>query len=175
MRVFLLLIWGMVFSSSSIAQQSSFPKSWEGQWRGQLQWFKTGQAEPQEVNMELRIHTTDRINTWTWQIIYGDETKDNRPYLLIAKDSSGVHWAIDEMNGIVLDQFWTGNKLCGAFTVQGSTIINSYWIEDDKLIAEFYSISAKPVATTGTGSDDSPKADSYKVNSYQKAVLKRMR
>ena len=163
----------VAFLSVSVNAQSSFPESWKGNWKGELQWFKTGKAEPQKVNMELRIHPTDSAGTWKWQIIYGAETKDNRPYLLIPKDTAGIHWAIDEKNGIVLDQYWVANKFCGAFTVMNNTIINNYWMEDDKLLIEFYSISAKPVATTGKGTEESPSVDSYKVGSYQKAILYR--
>lgn len=172
MRIILFLI--LLCSSIYINAQQAFPQSWEGKWRGQLKWYKTGKAEPQEVNMELRIHPTDSINTWTWQIIYGDATKDNRPYFLTCKDSSKIHWQINENNGIILDQFWLADKLSGAFTVQNSTIINNYWMEDDKLIVEFYNISVKPIATTG-GTKDSPPVDSYKVASYQKAVLLRQK
>jgi hypothetical protein len=46
-------------------------------------------------------------------------------------------------------------------------------MEKNKLIVEFYNVSAKPVATTGKGTEDSPKVDSYKVGSYQKAILTR--
>jgi hypothetical protein len=60
--------------------------------------------------MELRIHPADSINTWTWQIIYGSESEDNRPYNLIKKDTSGIHWVIDEKDGIILDQYWVGNN-----------------------------------------------------------------
>ncbi|HMK27849.1 MAG TPA: hypothetical protein VK483_17580 [Chitinophagaceae bacterium] len=170
----LIVIIAAVLSSVSVAAQSgSFPKEWEGNWKGELHWYKTGKEEPQKVNMELRIHPADSINTWTWQIIYGSESEDNRPYNLIKKDTAGIHWVIDEKDGIILDQYWVGNKFCGAFTVQNSTIINSYWMEKNKLIVEFYNTSAKPVATTGKGTEDSPKVDSYKVGSYQKAILTR--
>ena len=170
----LILIIVAVLSSVYLAAQSgSFPKEWEGNWKGELQWFKTGKEQPEKVNMELRIHPADSINTWTWQIIYGSVSEDNRPYHLIKKDTSGIHWVIDEKDGIILDQYWVGNKFCGAFTVQNSTIMNSYWMEKNKLIVEFYNVSAKPVATTGKGTEDSPKVDSYKVGSYQKAILTR--
>jgi len=170
---FMILILSCLVSIAVSGQSKSFPKEWEGNWKGELQWYKTGKEEPQKVNMELRIHATDLLNTWTWQIIYGSESEDNRPYNLIKKDSSGIHWVIDEKDGIILDQYWVGNKFCGAFTVQNSTIINSYWMEKNKLIVEFYNTSAKPVATTGKGTEDSPKVDSYKVGSYQKAILTR--
>lgn len=169
----IVFIAAVLVSVSVTAQTRSFPKEWEGNWKGELQWYKTGKNEPQKVNMELRIHPADSINTWTWQIIYGSESEDNRPYNLIMKDTSGIHWVIDEKDGIILDQYWVGNKFCGAFTVQNSTIINSYWMEKNKLLVEFYNVSAKPIATTGKGTEDSPKVDSYKIGSYQKATLTR--
>jgi hypothetical protein len=154
------------------AQPGNFPKAWEGNWKGELQWYRTGKAEPQKVNMELRIHPTDSA-AWTWQIIYGKETEDNRPYQLLQKDTAGVHWVIDEKNGIVLDQYWVANRFCGAFTVMNNTILNSYWMEKDKLMIEFFSLGAKPVTTSGKGTEESPSVDSYRIGSYQKVILKR--
>jgi hypothetical protein len=154
----------------AIGQQSNFPSAWAGHWKGDLQWYKTGKAEPQTVNMELRISPSDS-GSWNWQIIYGKETEDNRPYKLIKKDSVGVHWAIDERNGIVLDQYWTANRFSGAFTVMANTIFNTYYIENGKLMVEFFSISAKPTATTGLGTAEHPSVDSYRLGSYQKAIL----
>lgn len=167
----LLLAWFISFSA--IGQSNSFPQSWVGNWKGQLEWYKTGNVEPQKVNMELRIQPYDSGSNYTWQIIYGSASEDNRPYILTSKDSAGIHWVIDEKNGIVLDQFWVANKFCGAFTVMGNTIVNNYWMEKDKLMVEFYSIAAKPITTTGNGTEESPKVDSYKIGSYQKAVLQR--
>lgn len=113
------------------------------------------------------------MHAYTWQIIYGDSSKDNRPYRLIAKDSSKGHWVIDEMNGIVLDQFRIGDRFCGAFTVMNSTIVNNYWIENGKLMVEFYSIASKAIATTGKGTEEIPSVDSYRIKSYQRAELTR--
>jgi hypothetical protein len=154
----------------ALGQQSNFPGAWAGHWKGDLQWYKTGKAEPQTVNMELRISPSDS-GSWNWQIIYGKETEDNRPYKLINKDTAGVHWAIDEKNGIVLDQYWTANRFSGAFTVMNNTIFNTYYIENEKLIVEFFSLSAKPIATTGLGTAENPAVDSYRLGSYQKAIL----
>lgn len=173
-RIMIAVLLTFLFVPGKVSAQQKFPDTWAGNWKGELNWYRTGKPEPQKVNMELRIHKTDSINTWSWQIIYGSEATDNRPYKLILKDSAGIHWAIDENNGIVLDQYWVANKFTGAFTVMNSTIINNYWLDGDQLIIEFYNISAKPVATTGHGTDESPKVDSYKVSSYQKAVLKRV-
>ncbi|MBL0335998.1 MAG: hypothetical protein IPP73_12045 [Chitinophagaceae bacterium] len=156
---------------TAFSQQNDFPAAWQGNWKGELSWFKTGNRDPQKVNMELRIHKTD--TAWTWQLIYGSAKEDNRPYILLPRDTSGVHWVIDELNGIVLDQYLVGNQFSGAFTVMGATIVNNYHMENGKLVVEFFSYPAKPVATTGNGTDDSPKVDSYRIASYQKAILER--
>ncbi|MDZ4794573.1 MAG: hypothetical protein SGI83_09870 [Bacteroidota bacterium] len=169
----MIVLLTALLSLAAASQSTSFPQSWEGNWKGELSWYKTGKTDPQKVDMELRIHPSDSVNTWTWQIIYGAVTQDNRPYKLILTDTAQIHWVIDEQNGIVLDQYWVGNKFCGAFTVMGSTIINNYWVENDQLMVEFFSISARPVAITGKGTEESPAVDSYQVNSYQKAVLQR--
>ncbi len=171
--VILFLTWFISFSAT--AQTTSFPDSWVGNWKGELEWFRAGKTEPQKVNMELRIQPGDSTGNYTWQIIYGSSAEDNRPYLLKAKNTANGHWVIDELNGIVLDQFWVGNKFCGAFTVSGNTIVNNYWIENDTLMIEFYSLQAKPINTTGNDTEDSPKVDSYSIKSYQKAVLQRIK
>jgi hypothetical protein len=169
-----IIMTGLLLFSFSAIAQNDFPKNWEGNWKGELTWYKTGTKEPQKVSMELKIHPGDSANTWSWQMVYGAAGEDSRPYKLIRKDSAGIHWVIDELNGIVLDQYWVGNRFSGAFTVMGNTIINSYWIEEGKLMIEFFSMAAKPIATTGNGTEQSPNVDSYRLGSYQKAVLKRM-
>lgn len=158
----------------SQAQAASFPKAWTGNWKGELQWYKTGNPQPQKVNMELRIQPADSINKYTWHLIYGAATEDNRPYYLVPKDSSGIHWAVDENNGIVLDQYWVGNKLCGMFTVMNATIISKYWMEGEELVMEMLTIRAKPLITTGNGTEESPAVDSYGVSGYQLARLRRL-
>ena len=157
------------------AQFDQFPKSWEGNWKGELSWFKTGSTVPQKVSMELSIHPADSAGCWTWQLIYGSESQDNRPYLLIPKDSTGVHWVIDEKNGIILDQYLVDAHFAGSFTVMNSTIYNNYFLENGKLMVEFYSYTAKPISSTGHDTAESPKVDSYRLGSYQKAILERIR
>jgi hypothetical protein len=172
MKVFFLLLL-VGFSLTVKSQTSEFPKSWAGNWKGELQWYKTGNPEPKNVNMELIIRPADSTGNYSWQIIYGSPKEDSRPYILKAKDAAKGHWVIDELNGIVLDQYWIGEKLCGVFTVMGNTIVNNYRLENGMLLVEFYSFSARPVATTGNGTEDSPSVESYSIGSYQKAVLHR--
>ena len=172
-KAYLLPVF-LLYFIPSFSQSESFPQSWEGNWKGELLWYPAPNKEARKIMMELRIHPADSAGAWDWQIIYGTEQEDNRPYKLIAKDTSSGHWVIDENNGIVLDQYRIADRFCGAFTVQTSTIVNNYRLTGGRLEVEFYTLSSKPVATTGKGNEDSPFVDSYKIAAYQKAVLERI-
>lgn len=159
----------------STARAQNIPKEFIGHWEGELQWFQVGKKDPQKVKMQLIIQPADTAAQYTWQIIYGEKSEDNRPYLLKPVDTSKGHWVIDERNGILIDQYWIGNRFTSNFTVQSSTILNSYWMEGNELIAEFYSISSKPITTSGGTSEDIPTVNSYAAKAYQKAILKKRR
>jgi hypothetical protein len=153
----------------------SFPKSFIGHWTGTLYWYpNNSKAQVQTVNMELHIQPADSAGQYTWQIVYGKLTEDNRPYILKPVDSAHGHWVIDEKNGIILDSYWLGNRFSGAFAVQGNTILDSYWIENKQLHVEFFSYPQTPASTTGNGTEESPKVDVYRIGSYQKAVLTKL-
>jgi len=163
----------LVFLSNAINAQD-FPRKFIGHWEGELEWYQAGRTSPKKIKMQLLVQPLDSANQYTWQIIYGEKTEDNRPYVLKAVDTAKGHWQIDERNGIILDQYWIGNRFASAFTVQTSTILDSYWLEGENLIVEFYSISSKPVNTTGQGTEDSPKVDSYSAKAFQRAVLRKV-
>ena len=170
-----ILLCFFLCSATVLFGQSSFPKDFIGHWEGELLWYRTGQPKPQKTKMQLIIRPADTVGQYTWQIIYGEQGEDNRPYLMKAVDSAKGHWIVDERNGIRLDQFWVGNRVTSTFKVQNSTILDSYYREGRNLIAEFYSYSAKPIATTGGTDKETPPVDSYETKSYQRAVLKRKR
>lgn len=151
---------------------ADFPKSWLGHWEGELSWY-SGNNAPKKVKMQLKIMPADTTGYYTWQLIYGDQAEDNRPYILKPVDVNTGHWVIDERNGIALDQFLIGPVFSGAFSVMGSTIVNNYRLEKDRMMVEFYGLLSKPIRQSGAGTQESPTADSYGVRSYQKAILKR--
>jgi hypothetical protein len=127
---------------------------------------------PQQVTMQLIVKPTDSAHVYTWQIRYGEA--DNRPYLMKAVDTAKGHWQLDEQNGIRIDQYWLGNRLTSAFSVLGATIVYSYWREGETLVAESYYIKTKEPAISGSGTEESPKVESFKTSSFQRAVLKRL-
>ena len=52
----IIVISTCFFSICATGQSKKFPRNWIGNWKGELQWYKTGKDEPQKINMELRIH-----------------------------------------------------------------------------------------------------------------------
>ncbi|HEX2845375.1 MAG TPA: hypothetical protein VHN59_02415 [Chitinophagaceae bacterium] len=167
-----LFLFGCLFIfSPALKAQPGFPYTWEGNWKGEMHWHTETGKEPKKVNMELRIHRQD--TAWGWQMIYGSPSEDNRPYTLFARDTAKGHWAINEHNGIVLDQFFLAGRLSGAFTVGNTTILNTYQVQGDSMVVEFNSLQAKPLSISGKGTKDSPAVESYKIKGYQRAVLYR--
>lgn len=149
----------------------SFPGIWVGNWKGNLEWFAGAADTPRIIPMQLRIQKADSAGHYTWHLIYGEENKDSRPYIL--KPVARNRWVIDELNGIFLDQYYIAGRLSCVFTVGKNTIVNNQWLEGDVMWIEFYSVSAKPVSTTGKGTEDVPFVNSFGVQGYQVAKLRR--
>jgi hypothetical protein len=160
-----------IFSQNIVA---SFPQSFTGHWKGNLEWIRAGKPT-QSFAMQLRILPADTTGQFTWQIIYGEKETDNRPYLLKPVDTAKGHWVIDERDGIILDSYLHGNALHGAFTVQGNTIVDNYeLISVNELRVQFFSINLAAKNSSGKGTKDIPAVDSYLISSYQQGILKRV-
>jgi hypothetical protein len=168
MKIFLFLMF-IIVSTWSHAQD--FPAKFTGRWQGELLWYQQGKKDPQKVKMQLIIQPADTAGQYTWQLIYGDKNEDNRPYLLKPVDTAQGHWVVDERDGIQLDQYWLANRFTTSFTVQNSTILTSYYLQGDNLIAEFYAMGTKPVTTSGGTSQNVPSVTSFSIKNYQKAIL----
>lgn len=173
MKIFLSAILAFTCFFAA-AQQAKFPQNFIGSWKGTLQWMVAGKPT-QTFTMQLRIQPADTVSQYTWQIIYGDDDKDNRPYILKPVDTAKGYWVVDELNGIVLGSYVHGNCLQGAFTVHENTIVDNYCVEGDSMQVEFFSIKLGDKKQSGHGTDESPAVDSYRVSSYQKGVLKRVK
>lgn len=172
-RCFFLLLIGLLFLKIAIAQTASFPQSFIGNWKGTLTWTVPGKAS-QTFTMRLNIQPAGS-GRYTWQIIYGDDQKDNRPYLLIPVDTAKGHWVVDERNSIILDSYWIANRFTGVFAVGGSTIFDAYWIDAEGLHVEFVTHNTKPLNITGGTSKEIPPVESYQIKSVQRGVLKKVK
>jgi hypothetical protein len=168
MKFFFLIILSFFFLSSF---SQKFPDEFIGNWQGDLLWYKQGNQQPQKIFMQLYISPIEKTINYTWHITYDKKSENKRPYVLKPVDTNKGHWIIDEMNGIILDQYFVGEKFCSAFSVSNTAIINCYWVENGKMVAEFLSYDNQAVNTTGGSSDDIPSVKSYSIKSYQKAEL----
>jgi hypothetical protein len=173
MKVIAVLLF-LIVSFSSVAQKS-FPSQFVGHWQGEINWYRQGAARPKRNKMQVVIQPTDSANQYTWKIIYGEKEEDTRPYLIKLVDTASGRWVMDEQNGILLDQYWIGDKLYCVFGLSGVTIVNAYWREGEHLMVEFASYPSKSVRTSGEGTEESPTVESYAVRSYQKGILSRLK
>ena len=168
-RLFVLSIVVVLSFHSQAQTTSAFPASFIGHWKGQLNWQRGGAAK-QTFAMQLIIQpVTD--STYTWQIIYGDQKQDNRPYILKPVNPALGHWQVDERNGIILDSYVFEQSLTGAFTVQGNTIVDKYTVHGDSMDVAFFSIQLDKKTRSGSGTEESPAVDSYRVGSLQWGTL----
>lgn len=161
----------LVAGTTLFAQK--FPDSFLGTWKGPLNIYK-GDSVVRTVTAMLEVYPADS-GRWDWIITYGDSGEDRRHYMLLPIDTAKGHWAIDENNGIVIDMFVTGNKVTSLFSVEGSMIQISYWIDGEDMMMELFVHPEKELSTSGKGTEESPTVKVWKFTGYQLARLKRMK
>jgi hypothetical protein len=169
MRRVVFLSAFLLLNFFSSAQKAEFPGSFIGKWKGTLTWNRPAKA-PEQFTMRLNIQPADS-GRFTWQIIYGDDQKDNRPYLLVPVDTANGHWQIDERNTIVLDGYFLGNSFTSVFSVSGNTILSKYQLTHEGLLVSFTTIAVKPIGSTGGTSKEIPPVDIYQIRSVQTGLL----
>lgn len=151
----------------------SFPNAYVGHWSGDLVIYK-GAKVAQTVKFGLDVTPADS-GRYDWIITYGDSGQDRRPYLLVPIDTAHGHWAVDEQNGIVIDMFATGNKITSLFSVEGSVIQISYWLEGEEMVMELFAYPEKENSVSGKGTDESPTVKVWKFSGYQTGRMKRQK
>lgn len=170
---FLLPACHPVKKASFSPAQFDFPADYTGRWKGELHWFVAGKNEPKKIPMQLNILPSDTTGHYSWGLVYGADSSDRRPYVLQPADSTGVHWIINERNGILIDLYAVGGRFTNVFSVQSALILNTGHRAGDSLVLEFHSMGSGPSGTSGLGTDDVPTVRSYPVRGYQRAVLRR--
>jgi hypothetical protein len=161
--IFILLL----FSPFLIAQTADFPKSWEGNWKGEVTIFSSNGNHL--VPVSLVIQPIDSVH-WTWTLHYEAPNQSPRKYELV-KDQSG--WKIDEKNGVVLPQQLIGNRLASSFSVAGNLLICYYWLENDVLQMEIHAVAKEANSKTGADTEESFEVSNHFIGSLQKAKLYR--
>ncbi len=149
----------------------SFPYSWVGMWSGELVIFNQGVIK-MKVPMRLHIKLTEDTSRWQWVIQY-DTSKRNYELVL---DEFKKEYYIDEKNSIIIPVSIFGNTLLSCFDVNGSLLQATYSRAEDELLFTISSVNTNIKDRSGgtlNKEEDIPVVDSYKVVSYQRAILKR--
>jgi len=154
-------------------QKEDFPKSWEGNYKGNLEIYSVDSiAMNIQMNLDI-VHKTDSIYDWT--IIYQIKGKEDiRAYELQIVDTKKGHYIIDEKNSIKIDAFYRNRIFTSFFEVMNSYIVATYTKQNNQIVFEIISASGKTTTTTGNtkhDGEDIPEVKTYFVNGRQKAIL----
>lgn len=157
----------LFFTSVLKAQISDFPKSWEGNWKGDV--TISSARSNQSVPVSLTIEPLS-VSRWSWTLYYEAPNQSPRRYELV-QDEKG--WKIDEKNGVVLPQQIIGGRLASGFCVEGSLLICYYWLEGEVLNMEIHTVSQEKNNTEVLETENSTEVSIHSVGTFQKAKLYR--
>ncbi|MBQ4834783.1 hypothetical protein [Pseudoalteromonas luteoviolacea] len=113
----------MSLSALSLTAQAA-PTQWQGFFKGQCELVAPGKGSLYEFPMSLEVGSPVD-NRADWIVTYGDGANARpRNYTLVTLDEAKGHFAVDENNGIVIDQYLFENKFVSLFEI-GSTKLNA--------------------------------------------------
>jgi hypothetical protein len=160
-----LLIFLLLFFVSQLGHTQTFPKSWEGIWKGTMYMYRDGKIRD-SVHVRLTIAATDRPDEWIWRTDYlSPQMPLTKDYKLRVKDLSKNVYVTDEGNGLELTTYHAGQKLYNVFETSGVMLTSSYEFRENELIFEVTSGRKEVV----THSD----VTNYAVEHIQRVVLKK--
>jgi hypothetical protein len=155
---FLLLI--LLFHTAK--SQTSLIENYIGVWSGTLQLYNNVKNTG-SVPIELTIAKTDDPKTWIWKTAYlSEKTPMTKDYKLKLIDLEKNIYAIDEGNGVILNNFLFDKKMYCLFETETIYLTATYEFFDDKIIFEL--TSSKKEKTTNS-------ITNFNVSHLQKAIL----
>lgn len=172
MRVIALLCLGLLLCTPGWAQDGlQFPQDFFGKYSGILK-IHTERGD-QDVPMEFHLLPTDSTGTYQYTLIYGSgEQRQERAYILLEEDLEKGRFAVDELNGIVLDNKFHNNRLYALFEVQGNLLTTFISFELDQAVFEIV-FANKSSARETYAVQDSIQVLSYPITTVQRAVLRK--
>lgn len=172
MRLFTsLLLYMLALSSFAQDPEPKFPDDFFGKYAGTLQIHT--QRGDQEVPMEFHLLPTDSTGTYQYTLVYGTGAeRQERAYVLLEEDAANGRYAVDELNGIVLDNKVYGNKLYALFEVQGNLLTTFISFQEDGALFEIV-FANKASARETYALQDSIQVLSYPITTVQKALLQK--
>ncbi len=169
------IIFGIIlfFLGLESFSQNSFPESWEGNYKGELQILGVDSVQMKFIMKLDIIKKTDSI--YQWKIIYDAKGKEDiRDYELVLVDREKGIYKIDEKNTIMIDSYYRMGIFTNFFEVMNTLIIISFTKKQNGLLFELIAGDSENPTITGNtkfNDEDIPLVKSYLVNGRQKAFL----
>lgn len=155
------------------ARQAGLPASWDGVWKGatKLNWA-SGRVE--EVAMELHVSPFAGGTAKSWKVVYVfADRREVREYEIRPAEGAGAgRLVIDEKNGLLIDNYLSGETLYSRFTVNGNLVTTRFELRGESLEVELTMFDAsKPRLTKLTGGNF--EVASFSPKYVQRGTLRR--
>ncbi|BBN81691.1 hypothetical protein PA25_16760 [Pseudoalteromonas sp. A25] len=129
MKNTLKLIIAPTLLLTSAASFGYAPQGWTGYYKGECEAITPHKGTLYKFAMALEITDIDDENA-DWIMTYGEGSSQQvRNYTLKTINESFGHYAVDENNGIVIDQYLVGNEFINLFEIGSSKIQSTYSLD----------------------------------------------
>jgi len=173
MKHFLTLIIALLLIQFSFGQEienESFPESYFGIYKGELQIY--GENATRTFPMEFHLLPSDSTGVYKYMLVYGSgDAIQYRKYALIEKDKEKGIYLLDELNGILLDCKLVDNKMYFLFKVKDSLLTTFVTFKKEELYFEIITTDVKKKNSSGGQNEETPEVFSYPIGVVQKAIL----
>ncbi|SFC36394.1 hypothetical protein [Pseudoalteromonas denitrificans] len=131
-KLYLIPLFSSIILSGSASAQT--PIQWHGYFKGDCELISPKRGAFNKFLMSLEIKPLEDDKS-TWTITYGEGPNQNtRPYELLTIDAELGHYAVDENNGLVIDQYLVGNQFISMFEIGSSKIQGIYALNSNGTI-----------------------------------------
>jgi hypothetical protein len=165
----------LIYSSSLFSQQDpaiNFPDDFFGIYTGTLE--ISNKNGDRTYPMEFHLQPTDSIGKYEYKLVYGaGDQRQERPYNLIAKDTTSGSYIVDENNGIILHDKVIDNRMYALFEVGGSLLTTFITFERDYMIFEIVATNKAEKQLSYANNKEKTEVISYPITTVQRAVLQK--
>ncbi|QTL37381.1 hypothetical protein [Pseudoalteromonas viridis] len=151
------------------ATAQAAPQEWQGYYKGQCEVISPARGTLYQFPMSLEIGAAVD-NKADWIIVYGEgERKSVRNYSLLTLNENLGHYAVDENNGVVIDQYLLNDEFLSLFEVGSTKLQASYKLDSNGSIdVNINTFSVDPIRESKVGQF---VVSSYQGNTQQRCKL----
>ena len=159
-----------IFSQES--SSINFPDDFFGIYTGTLE--ISNKNGNRTYPMEFHLQPTDSVGKYEYKLVYGaGDQRQERPYNLIAKDTTSGSYIVDENNGIILHDKVIDNRMYALFEVGGSLLTTFITFEKDYMIFEIVATNTADKQPSYANNEEKTEVISYPITTVQRAVLQK--